>query len=204
VEEKTMTLDRRSHKGGLLAVSGLALALVLAACGGSSTKTSTGSPGATNTTVTTAPSTTASTAAGAASNVSVATNGKLGNILVDAQGMTLYVFDKDVAGKVTCLGGCAQIWHALLLPAGMTTPVAGQGVSATLSVVMRPDGGAPQVALAGRPLYTYAGDTAAGDTNGDGVGGIWHAAKPAGNPMGAATATTTPPTTAASSGGYGY
>src|SRR5205085_2685658 len=100
-----------------------------------------------------------------------------------------------------------RTWPPLLLTGLEATPVAGPGIDADdLTVVSRPDGG-HQVAHYGRPLYHYAGDTAPGDTNGDGVGGRWHAAKPevAARPTGTETSAapappaneaTTPPTEA--------
>ena len=62
---------------------------------------------------------------------------------------------------------------AAAAPTGTAAPVTGAGVQGPLSVIARPDGGR-QVADDGRPLYRYAGDIKAGDTNGDGIGGIWH------------------------------
>jgi predicted lipoprotein with Yx(FWY)xxD motif len=115
-----------------------------------------------------------------------ATNAKLGQILVDGGGKTLYVFDPDTGGKVACTGSCAALWPPLVLPNGTPT---GTGVSAALATVARPDGG-QQVTLAGRPLYTYMGDPAAGAANGDGFGGIWHVARPAGVPAAGAGSTT--------------
>ena len=84
-------------------------------------------------------------------------------------GFTLYVFDNDLAapGTSTCNGGCATAWPPLLVTDGAAT-----GVS-DLGTVTRDDGSL-QATHAGRPLYFYIGDTAVGDTNGDGAGGVWH------------------------------
>ncbi|MFW2404730.1 MAG: discoidin domain-containing protein, partial [Gammaproteobacteria bacterium] len=84
-------------------------------------------------------------------------------------GFTLYVFDNDLAapGTSTCNAGCATSWPPLLVTDGAAT-----GVS-DLGTVTRDDG-ALQATHAGRPLYFYVGDTAVGDTNGDGAGGVWH------------------------------
>lgn len=84
-------------------------------------------------------------------------------------GLTLYVFDSDpVNGGVSnCNGGCATNWPPLLVGDGVPS-----GVS-DLSVVVRTDG-SEQVAYNGRPLYYFIADSAVGDTNGDGAGGVWH------------------------------
>jgi predicted lipoprotein with Yx(FWY)xxD motif len=176
-------------------------ALLVAACGGGGGKTATSG--------TTASSTTAPAAARPTVNTS--SNAKLGSILVDTSGRTLYVFDKDTGGKIACVASCVSIWPPLLVNPG-TNPAPGAGVTAAIATVHRPDGGL-QVTLAGRPMYVYSGDSAPGDTNGDGFGGIWHAARPAGVPESgtptgggapASTPTTAPATTSTTSGGYGY
>lgn len=82
-------------------------------------------------------------------------------------GFTLYVFNNDLgnAGSV-CNGACATNWPPVLVTDGDVTSVPG------LSTVTRDDG-ALQAAYQGRPLYFFAGDTAAGDNNGEAVGGVW-------------------------------
>jgi predicted lipoprotein with Yx(FWY)xxD motif len=104
--------------------------------------------------------------------VAVAESAK-GEVLVDANGRTLYRFDKDEDRVSNCAGACAQTWPPLLLAPGTAAPVTGEGVPGPLSVIVRSDGGR-QVADNGHPLYQYAGDIKAGDTNGDGIGGVWH------------------------------
>jgi predicted lipoprotein with Yx(FWY)xxD motif len=171
------------------------LAIILAACS-SSSKTSTPT---TPTTVTTAGGSSTPAAAPAAATVKIATNSKLGEILVDnTSGKTLYVFDKDTAGKIACTAVCAGLWPPLRITSG--TP-SGTGVTAALATVSRPDGGR-QVTLGGRPMYTYAGDPAVGDANGDGFMGIWHVARPAGVPVGGSSGATGSATS--TSGGYHY
>ena len=158
-----------------------ALAMSLAACG-SDDKPVTTANGAQPSTTATTPTTalvTTTTAAAAKPAVATATNAKLGTVLVDAAAKTLYTFDNDSAGTSTCKDACAAKWPPLVLQGGATSPVAGPGVSG-LTAVARPDDPTKmQVALNGKPLYTYSLDTAPGDANGDGVGGVWHAAKPA-------------------------
>jgi predicted lipoprotein with Yx(FWY)xxD motif len=109
-----------------------------------------------------------------------APNAKFGQILVASNGKALYVFDPDTGGKIACTGSCVATWPPLVVSGGPT----GTGVTAALATVARPDGG-QQVTLAGRPLYNFAGDPTAGTVNGDGVGGVWHVARPAGVPTAA-------------------
>lgn len=88
------------------------------------------------------------------------------NLLVDANGRTVYTFDKDTAnsGKSVCNGDCAVKWP----------PVAAQGeVKEPYSVVTRDDG-SKQLAFKGQPLYLWVADQKPGDRNGDKVGGVWH------------------------------
>ena len=177
-------MGQRKLRGGrralALAVPAMALT-VLVACGGSSDSNDTASGGQSSSTAPAA--TTATTAApvattAAAAVLKVATSDKFGPILTDTAGKALYTFDKDTAGTSTCTGGCATTWPALLLPAGASTPIATpSGVTGTLTVSPATGGGS-QIVLNNKPLYRYAGDANPGDTNGDGVGGIWHIAKP--------------------------
>ena len=103
----------------------------------------------------------------------------LGKIVVDSAGMTLYVFDKDVAdsGESTCEGECLVKWPAVV--AESDTPAV-EGVSGTVGVITRTDG-TKQVTLNGLPLYYWAGDAAVGDTTGQAVGGVWWVVAPNGD-----------------------
>lgn len=86
-------------------------------------------------------------------------------LLADAAGRTVYTFDKDQAGKSNCSGGCLVAW-----PAFVAKPAAvAQGDFGLLAV-----NGAQQWMVKGKPLYYFAGDTQAGERNGDGSGGVWH------------------------------
>ncbi len=94
-----------------------------------------------------------------------------GQAFVDAKGMTLYTFDKDMGGKSACNGQCATNWPPLMATADAKGP-------ANWTVIKRDDG-AMQWAYGGKPLYTFAKDTKAGDATGDGfLNGAWHVAKP--------------------------
>lgn len=107
--------------------------------------------------------------------VAIADAGSLGMILTDSAGLTLYTFDRDTPGVSNCAGGCAATWPPLLLAEG--DPVAPPDLAGTLGVITRADGGR-QVTYNDQPLYLYARDQNPGDTTGEGVGGIWHVAKP--------------------------
>jgi predicted lipoprotein with Yx(FWY)xxD motif len=92
--------------------------------------------------------------------------------LVSPKGMTLYTFDKDVAGsgKSVCNGQCAFNWPPLAAPADAKP-------TGNWTVIQREGGGA-QWAYKGRPLYTFIGDAGPGDNNGKGVNGVWQVATP--------------------------
>jgi predicted lipoprotein with Yx(FWY)xxD motif len=92
-------------------------------------------------------------------------------VLADAKGLTLYWFAPDTAARSACYGSCAAYWPPVKGPA-----TAGPGVTGTLSVLTRSDGSV-QAAYDGHPLYTYVGDSAPGQANGNGLnlnGGLWH------------------------------
>jgi len=92
-------------------------------------------------------------------------------VLAGANGRTLYWFAPDTAARSACYGSCAAYWPPVKGPA-----TAGPGVTGTLSVLSRPDGSV-QAAYDGHPLYTYVGDGAPGQANGNELnlnGGLWH------------------------------
>ena len=93
-----------------------------------------------------------------------------GKALVDAKGMTLYVFDKDTSGKSNCNGPCATNWPPF-------TAKADAKASGDWSIVTRDDGG-KQWAYKSKPLYAWSKDAKPGDVTGDGVNNVWHIAAP--------------------------
>jgi predicted lipoprotein with Yx(FWY)xxD motif len=99
---------------------------------------------------------------------------KLGKVLAASNGLTLYTNKNDTPKSTACSGACAQIWPPLLTTSGV--PAAPNGLKGTLGVVTWSDG-TVQVTSNGQPLYLYAGDFKPGDANGDGIDGIWSAAK---------------------------
>src|ERR1700754_2722697 len=105
---------------------------------------------------------------------------KLGTVVVDGQGFTLYRFDKDTAKPPTsnCAGECAQKWPPVLATPG--TPLTVEGVAQdAVGTINRPDGSI-QLTLGGWPVYRYSGDPQPGATTGQGVGGTWSAVTPEG------------------------
>ncbi|MGH1486478.1 MAG: COG4315 family predicted lipoprotein [Cellvibrionaceae bacterium] len=92
-----------------------------------------------------------------------------GQTLTNKAGMTLYTFDKDKDGVSVCYGPCAEKWPPFIAAADAKVKK-GWGVTA------RKDG-SKQWTFNNQPLYTWVGDTKAGDKNGDGVGGVWHVAE---------------------------
>jgi predicted lipoprotein with Yx(FWY)xxD motif len=153
----------------LLITGAIASALLAGACGGTSPTTAASSP---------SPSPAASPAATGAS-IAVATS-KLGQILVDGKGMTVYLFVADTGSTSTCYTSCASIW-----PPVFTTgaPQAGAGATASLLGTTTRTDGKIEVTYAGHPLYYFIQDKAVGDTTGQGVngfGGLWWVMSPAG------------------------
>ncbi|MCW2943206.1 MAG: putative lipoprotein [Actinomycetia bacterium] len=122
-------------------------------------------------------------AAGGPTALRAVTDGKIGPIVVDGKGWTLYRFDKDTANPPAsnCNGACATAWP----PAPATGNVTLTGVDRSLVGSVKRADGTSQLTLGGWPLYRYAKDATPGDTNGQGVGGTWFAATPAGKKAGA-------------------
>jgi predicted lipoprotein with Yx(FWY)xxD motif len=199
---------RRGVRPRLAAVAGVALLAFIAAACGSSTPNATAKS-----------STTTAAAAGATGGASTGvvvastvSNAKIGSsILVNSAGMTLYKFSADSAGMSACTGSCATAWPPLNVASG-TAPKGGSGATGTFGTMTRSDG-TRQVTYDGDPLYTFSGDSSAGETNGQNItsdGGTWTVVT-VGAASTPATTSPTPATTRAptttkptSGGGYGY
>jgi predicted lipoprotein with Yx(FWY)xxD motif len=174
-------------------VPALGVAMLLAACGSSSSASSSSAPG---------PSSPQSSSA----LVKTAPNSKLGTILVDAKGMTLYHLGGERTGKLICTSAtCLRFWHPLTAP---SSAVSGSGVG-SLGTVKRPNG-VTQVTYKGMPLYTFAQDQAPGQVHGQGFKdvGTWTAAttgasRSSSSSSGGATQTTPAPSSRGG-GGYAY
>jgi predicted lipoprotein with Yx(FWY)xxD motif len=142
-----------------LAIGALSVMILgLAACGSSSSSSSSSA------TIGSSPAVGGSPA----DTVDLAKNSTIGqSILVNKSGMTLYYLKGETAGHLMCTSkACLKFWPPLYLPSGMTSPTAVAGIATRkLGTVMRP-GGRLQVTYNGLPLYTFAGDTSAGQAKG--------------------------------------
>jgi predicted lipoprotein with Yx(FWY)xxD motif len=138
-----------------------AIAVVVAGCG--SYKSSNGPPAAAA----------APTGTSATSSISTRKDA-VGTHLVDGAGRTLYLWQADKDASSTCTGACAQAWPPLTTKG---TPKASGGVTATWLGTTKRSDGTMQVTYKNHPLYLFAGDKSAGDTNGqgsDGFGALWY------------------------------
>lgn len=200
----------RPHIGGLVGLFSV-FALILAACAqapaASPTIAPTAVPPTTAPTVgptemptvapTSAPTAAVPATGGTASGpatVMVATDAKLGSILVDSKGMTLYGFKKDTADKSNCSAGCLKAWPPLLTQGA---PVAGTGADASMLGTTAMADGSTIVTYNHMPLYYFAKDSKAGDTNGQGVGSVWFVVSPDGKMVENGASGTAPAGTAA-------
>ena len=121
---------------------------------------------------------------------------RLGKILVDSRGRTLYLFKKDSGSKSACFGACAAAWPPLRASG---KPTVGSSLRASKVRTAKRSDGKPQVTYNGHPLYRFIGDKKAGDTNGQGLtafGGRWFALSRTGHQVSSKPST--------SSGGTGY
>jgi predicted lipoprotein with Yx(FWY)xxD motif len=165
---KSMQVRRSTSRLTLvLAAAGL----FAAACGGSSS-------GSNAQVASNNPPSSAATSAGL--RVSITTHkGPAGTYLTDSKGKSLYVFALDSGGQSMCSGSCATSWPPL---SGASAQTSGSANAAQAATIQRGDG-TTQITYAGHPLYYYAGDASAGDTNGQGLdmdGGKWWLVDPAG------------------------
>ena len=119
-------------------------------------------------------------AAAAAGPATVATDDSSdhGPLLVDGDGMALYVFLEDGDGESTCFEACADNWPPLLTDGDAVAD--GDADERLLGTTERGDGGV-QVTYDGQPLYLFAGDRAPGDLNGFGSGDVWWPVAPDGS-----------------------
>lgn len=118
--------------------------------------------------------------------VKVATDAKLGKILVDSKVMTLYMFTKDTPDKSNCTGGCLKAWPPLTVSDKAT---AGEGVDASLLGTATLADGSKIVTYNHLPLYYWQGDTKPGDATGQGVNNVWFVVSPDGKAVGAGSST---------------
>jgi len=172
-------------------------AALLAACGSS------GSPSASSSHTNAAPPSVSTTPQSNASSATIMTHStSKGTVLTNAQGRTLYWFAIDTPTKSNCNGSCASFWPPVKGPV-----VAGSGVTLMhgFGTITRSDGSV-QATYEGHPLYTYIGDSAPGQINGNGKnlsGGLWWAMTPSGAKLAGAAAPKSSPSSGGG-GGYGY
>jgi predicted lipoprotein with Yx(FWY)xxD motif len=166
----------------------MAVALTAAACGSSgSSSSSTGAQSG-------------ASASGTATVISTK-SGSAGTFLTDGSGRTVYLWVKDGMNSSACSGACASLWPPVTT-SGSTT-ASGSAKSSDLSTITRSDG-TKQVTYNGHPLYYYAGDSGAGQTNGQGTdsfGAKWWLVAPAGTSITTTGAGTAPSAPASSAGG---
>jgi len=182
----------------LTVVVALAGMVLLGAACSSSSKTAASGSSVTNTSSSSSSPAAASSAPG--TMFSTAKVGNLGTVLVDGSGRTVYMLTADGRSNAPCTddSGCTKVWPDLPLPDGVTSATAGAGVQASLLATM-PANGETYPTYHGWLLYEFAGDSAAGQANGEGIhsfGGTWYALNASGEPVMPAGATSS------SSSGY--
>ena len=113
----------------------------------------------------------------------------LGTIVVDAKGMTLYLFQADSGTTSACNDVCAKEWPPLQSDG---QPTAGDGIDRSLLGTTQRTDGSAQVTFNGHPVYTFAADSKPGDTSGEGVnafGGLWYVLSANGDQIASGTPT---------------
>ena len=152
-------------------------ALLLAACGSSTSPSSASGNGSSMSTKSSTSSMTGKSKSGSSGMMSASTatlmkvKTSIGPVLADTKGFTLYWYAKDTGMTSACTGGCATAWPPVI---GKPTAAMGVRLTGKLGTISRA-GGMMQATYKGHPLYTYAGDTAPGQVKGNGLGGVWHA-----------------------------
>ena len=175
----------------------IAAAVVLAACGNSSSGSGTTDPGAASP----AAAATGQANAAASSVVIKTMSTSKGTVLVTADGFTVYWFANDTATRSNCTGSCATYWPPVL---GTAVAAPGTSLPHGFGTIKRADGQI-QATYDGHPLYTYTGDTAAGQLNGNGLnasGGVWWAATPSGSELRSSPAPASSSSSSSGSGGW--
>ena len=157
-----------------------AVVILVAACSSSSGTSAAATKTTGPTTTPTSSAAPSSRASGSALALKTAT-GKAGIWLTNSAGRALYIYTRDKGTTSACYGACATTWLPLTTTSSVT--ISGQyTVQRDLGVTNR-TGGAKQVTYGGHPLYYFKGDTAPGQTKGQGVGGVWFLIGPIANVM---------------------
>jgi predicted lipoprotein with Yx(FWY)xxD motif len=169
-------------------VGAAAMALFVAACGNGSSTNTASTPTSSN----------SSTQSSSGAVLGVAST-SLGDVLVDGQGLTVYMLTADSPNHSSCSASCLAYWPLVAAPGSGSVPSI-SGIGAKLGVT-KATNGESMLTANGWPLYTFANDEAPGDVEGQGVktfGGTWYALSPAGEPIQSA------PSSTDSGGGGGY
>jgi predicted lipoprotein with Yx(FWY)xxD motif len=151
----------------------LVVVLMLAACGSSSSTTSTTTSGSSAGNANNSGTPSASSAGTTVHTASATVGGKTVTLLTNSQGKTLYYFKADTPTTTACSGGCASTWPPYL-SSGAGAPTSASALAGKLAVQTTANG--QQITYNGHLLYTYAGDSAPGQTNGEGIGNKWFVA----------------------------
>jgi predicted lipoprotein with Yx(FWY)xxD motif len=155
---------RRRPRTILVLAAAAAISLLAAACGEDSGSSSAPVPHASGDAVSAQPT-------------------SLGTVLVNGKGRTVYEFAADKGSTSACTASCASVWPPVAAPSPL--PASLPGVTGPIGTTTRPDD-TRQLTVAGHPVYTFSGDSAPGQTNGQGVvlnGGLWTVVSPAGAPL---------------------
>lgn len=177
-----MSVQAQGRAKTHLLLSAVVLAVGLLALGGCGSSSSTPSSSASTPSTSTPAASTPSTTAAASVQISTKAVSGLGSILVNAKGLTLYIFTPDKHAKVTCVSACASLWPPVKLASGQRAVAAGEAKSSLLGSDPDPEGG-DVLTYDGWPLYTYAADSGPGTANGQTLnanGGLWYVLSPAG------------------------
>jgi predicted lipoprotein with Yx(FWY)xxD motif len=181
--QRHLSISNVSRRAWCTVLMVATLVLVLAACGsntsssgsGGTTPTSSGSGYGSGRYGNGGTTPTASSSGSLIKTAAATVNGTSKTLLTNAQGLTLYYRTSDVPPATVCSGGCAGAWPPLIV-SGSSTPTSATSLPGKLTIIADANGN--QVAYNGHPLYTYSGDTGPGQTNGEGVAGVWHVCTP--------------------------
>jgi predicted lipoprotein with Yx(FWY)xxD motif len=177
---------------GKMAIA-LGVTLLAAGCASSGSTASSAVPAAGAASASSAPASGSSASAAAATGTVITTrSGSAGTFLTDGTGRTVYLWVADSKDKSTCSSACAKYWSPV--PATGTVTASGGALASDLSTITGTDG-KTQVAYEGHPLYYFTGDSAAGQTSGqgsDGFGAKWWLVAPSGTAITSSGTATTP------------
>lgn len=186
------------------AIAGLIAVPLIAGCGSSNSNSNSTASTSAAAPSTTPATTTTTTDSGSGPETIKAARKSVGVVLVDGEGKTLYLFEKDTGTTSMCSGACAQAWPPVTTDGA---PTAGGGVQAALLTTSKRSDGTTQVVYGGHPLYYFVRDKDSGDAYGQGVsafGADWYVVGPNGQKLEGHERKPSTTTTSGGSGGGGY